>query len=287
MSRILKINEVSYFATLLVRKDELKLAVTDFGKGFHGSIPMSEALALAKVNFSNSKHIRTISTYVFAHFSFSLQSNNPHMSLPEEEILKLLKAPSDIAAFVESAHEEEVVLQFKYPIEQFFFKVNWKLKKMTEVEFKQALIMPAFDALVRMQKSINRFNILSRQNPEDLERLPVYSPFDIKSLLMNLNTLDLMSEICKNQVTIQSLPTPRKVLLSPRKNKGGVKRKCSVRQQLVREVQLNSRIASQELHQNSDSDSNEEPPVPKNQSLVVNRAKAPIVARPAKRTLKL
>lgn len=49
---LFKIDGDSYFATIFEKKNELVLAVTDFGKGFKGSILKTEAYAAVKVRKS-------------------------------------------------------------------------------------------------------------------------------------------------------------------------------------------------------------------------------------------
>lgn len=194
------------------------------------------------------------------------------MDLPREEVLKLVKTPADLATFVDGAVADQVEVRFKYQVEKFFFKFKWTLTKMGDAEFKQALIFPAFDALIKLQKNINRFNILERQDPEDLDRLPTYFPFDIKYLLVNLDALDVMSDICKSAVTIHAPPTPRKLRLiaspkslkSPRKN--GRKR-MSAQERLIRESERKEKLNRKQTYESSDS--SQEDPAPMEESFLM------------------
>lgn len=211
------------------------------------------------------------------------QLNNPNISIPQDDAMKIIKTPSDTALFIEGTDKDDVVLQFKYPIEKFFFKFKWSLQKMSEQEFKKGLILPAFDALVRMQKSINRFNILQRQDPEKLERLPLYSPFDIKFLIVNLDSLDLMSEICKANVTVEALPSPSKPQLSPTSRKKGTKRKITAHQSIMLEIKRREKLNKSIGPYKSSDSSNEELQPVTNEKPGLSSTKTPSIPRGIKR----
>lgn len=217
MSQFLTINNDKYFITIKVHSEDISFAMTNFKTAFREKISKTEIFERSKVNLSN--FIPVCLTLD------SLQILNQFVELENEKVLEIISQPSEIVETTST--DTTMVLIFKYKIAGVSFKFNWNLSRLNAEDFCKCLVLPSFDALLKLQKQIDLHKSLPDQDLSTLGKLPSYGCFDLQCLLQDGQAVKCLMELCKVSVDVEQDVVPVCEVKRPqgtpkRKRKGAV-----------------------------------------------------------------